>query len=251
MTKPISQMNVYERVHAVMSELGNVKKDGNVAFGKTNYNYVSEAAFITALRPLMIRYRLIVHPYQTKIDTSKTSLTRITTTYAIVAVDFSGDDYAGRTMTIETAGEGADAGDKGIYKAMTGAFKYALRQSFMVATGDDAEATDANGNATNGTPTPMERVRASLTKNNIKLGKPIDVNEQSAAFAKLPRPDFMGGALSYWLKEFGVDISNPDYDQSKYAFAIQAYLKALAKAKDWIEVEQANTDLGYAFNRFE
>ena len=31
------------------------------------------------------------------------------------------------------AGEGADAGDKAPYKAMTGALKYALLQSFLLA----------------------------------------------------------------------------------------------------------------------
>ena len=37
------------------------------------------------------------------------------------------------------AGEGADTGDKAPYKAMTGALKYALLQSFLLASGDDPE----------------------------------------------------------------------------------------------------------------
>lgn len=37
------------------------------------------------------------------------------------------------------SGEGMDKGDKGIYKAQTGALKYYLSVTFMVATGDDAE----------------------------------------------------------------------------------------------------------------
>jgi hypothetical protein len=37
------------------------------------------------------------------------------------------------------AGQGLDVGDKAPYKAMTGALKYALLQSFLLATGDDPE----------------------------------------------------------------------------------------------------------------
>jgi ribosomal protein L11 len=39
-------------------------------------------------------------------------------------------------------GDGADTGDKGIYKAMTGAEKYFLMKTFLVSTGDDPEADE-------------------------------------------------------------------------------------------------------------
>src|ERR1700738_5163472 len=42
-------------------------------------------------------------------------------------------------ITVKVAGEGLDTGDKAPYKAMTGALKYALLQSFLLATGDDPE----------------------------------------------------------------------------------------------------------------
>jgi hypothetical protein len=47
------------------------------------------------------------------------------------------DARSGEELTVRVAGEGADAGDKAPYKAMTGALKYALLQSFLLATGDD------------------------------------------------------------------------------------------------------------------
>lgn len=39
-------------------------------------------------------------------------------------------------------GHGADTGDKGIYKAMTGAEKYFIMKTFLVSTGDDPEADE-------------------------------------------------------------------------------------------------------------
>ena len=50
-------------------------------------------------------------------------------------------------ISVKVAGEGLDPGDKAPYKAMTGALKYALLQSFLLATGDDPE--EERLNATN------------------------------------------------------------------------------------------------------
>lgn len=49
------------------------------------------------------------------------------------------DTETGFSESSVTSGEGMDKGDKGIYKAQTGALKYYLSVTFMVATGDDAE----------------------------------------------------------------------------------------------------------------
>src|SRR4029077_15026588 len=49
------------------------------------------------------------------------------------------DGQTAEAITVKVAGEGLDSGDKAPYKAMTGALKYALLQSFLLATGDDPE----------------------------------------------------------------------------------------------------------------
>jgi hypothetical protein len=46
---------------------------------------------------------------------------------------------SGEEIVAKVAGQGLDVGDKAPYKAMTGALKYALLQSFLLATGDDPE----------------------------------------------------------------------------------------------------------------
>ena len=56
----------------------------------------------------------------------------------VMAYTFMDVDTA-EEITVKVAGEGLDAGDKAPYKAMTGALKYALPQSFLLATGDDPE----------------------------------------------------------------------------------------------------------------
>jgi len=55
---------------------------------------------------------------------------------------------------IETTsfGDGQDGGDKGIYKAITGAKKYAISSTFNLVTDDDPETTHRPPNATNTPP---------------------------------------------------------------------------------------------------
>jgi hypothetical protein len=58
--------------------------------------------------------------------------------WLVMAYTFSDVD-SGEEIIAKVAGQGLDAGDKAPYKAMTGALKYALLQSFLLATGDDPE----------------------------------------------------------------------------------------------------------------
>ncbi len=76
----------------------------------------------------------------------------------VMAYTFT-DVETGEEITTKVAGQGLDAGDKAPYKAMTGALKYALLQSFLLATGDDPEderINHASGNGSERLITPEE-----------------------------------------------------------------------------------------------
>jgi hypothetical protein len=61
----------------------------------------------------------------------------------VMAYTFSDVD-SGEEIVAKVAGQGLDPGDKAPYKAMTGALKYALLQSFLLATGEDPEDEHAD-----------------------------------------------------------------------------------------------------------
>jgi len=66
----------------------------------------------------------------------------------VMAYTFADVD-SGEEIVAKVAGQGLDPGDKAPYKAMTGALKYALLQSFLLATGDDPEDERVDGRAGN------------------------------------------------------------------------------------------------------
>ena len=130
------------QLRKMLKEKGVLKKGGRNEFSK--YSYFSEAQYKELFTELFSEVGLELK--FTELD------------YAI----YDGGKNNGRMpklqftlMDIETGygeetvitGEGQDTGDKAGYKAYTGAVKYYLANTFLVATGDDAEKDSPNGKA--------------------------------------------------------------------------------------------------------
>ncbi|MGO9607791.1 MAG: hypothetical protein ACLQAT_31065, partial [Candidatus Binataceae bacterium] len=77
----------------------------------------------------------------------------------VMAYSFSDVD-SGEEIVAKVAGQGLDSGDKAPYKAMTGALKYALLQSFLLATGDDPEDERADSRTALGSERPITAEQA-------------------------------------------------------------------------------------------
>jgi hypothetical protein len=131
--------SVFEAKAEVMANVGYCLKTTSKGL---NYSYAGEADLIAALRPELIRCGLVLSPVN--VETLPTEryqtarghgmvITRLVVTYRLThAPSASYED-------IMVYGEAADSGDKSGPKAMTMAYKYALRQAFVIETGDDPD----------------------------------------------------------------------------------------------------------------
>lgn len=123
-------------------------KKGVVARDRTNefdrYKYFSEAGYKKLFTELFSNAGL-------ELTTSIDEVERFTVegkqnNGRQVKVLFTLSDVeTGFAETSTFYGEGFDKGDKGLYKAYTGALKYYLANTFMVATGDDPEVESPEG----------------------------------------------------------------------------------------------------------
>lgn len=120
-------------VCAVMTEVGYVQK------GSVNthhrYRYASDADLLVKLQPAMASHGLCIFPSSVTRDDSNPMICHLIVTYTLM-------HSSGESVTIMAPGSGSatkGSEDKAAYKAMTGAYKYALRQLFAVPTGDDPE----------------------------------------------------------------------------------------------------------------
>jgi hypothetical protein len=131
--------NISKAIWAVMTEIGYVQKQKS---GGLSYSFAGEAALIRAVRPFMEKYGITMHVQEQKnvkfetYQTAKGSTMNRTTCVALVVFTHAPSNTA---IYVEALGEGADSGDKSGNKANTCAYKYAIRQTFMIETGDDPD----------------------------------------------------------------------------------------------------------------
>jgi hypothetical protein len=130
--------NIQEAMLAIYKSVGYVQKTKSE---NLSYKFASETGFIQEIRPAMVENGVTVSV--SKMDnltqesyTTKSGAVMMRSTIHGV-VTFS--HVSGSSISVESYGEGSDSGDKSVNKAMTDLYKYALRQTFMIETGDDPD----------------------------------------------------------------------------------------------------------------
>lgn len=134
---------ILRAVNAVMQEVDYVQKKGENDFH--GYKYATEADVLDRLRPAMVKHGLILIPSVAQVSNiDQFGNTTVSINYTLAHV--SGAVWP---QPITAAGAGNDrnkngVGDKGVYKAITGANKYLLFKLFQIETGN-SEPEDAAG----------------------------------------------------------------------------------------------------------
>lgn len=158
MTEEI-RLGIYGKILEVMKSVKYLPKDGTIEFGKTKYGYLSAEEIVKNIRVEMIKQKLIIFPTKTEVTNQTATEKDILVTYNLA------DAESGSYIEIQVPGGGCDSSDKKTYKAMTGAFKYALRQTFMIETGDDDPDKTPSGKSTGN---PGKKTSKKLTDTQIK-----------------------------------------------------------------------------------
>lgn len=131
----MKKSSLVTKLVSVMKEVDRVPKNGrNEIHG---YNYAMETDIVDAVRGKLADLGVFV---STSVASAARhgELTQVTTTHTFH------DAETGETLAVSGYGQGQDRGDKGGYKAITGAIKYFLLKNFLIATGDDPERDDAH-----------------------------------------------------------------------------------------------------------
>jgi hypothetical protein len=139
-----AQLSLRQKLAVVRRRISYVQKRGHNE--RSNYNYVTAADIAGAVGDILAELGVVVVPRLESIshEPARTGRSEVEHVARVVmAYKFMDVDTA-EEITVKVAGEGLDAGDKAPYKAMTGALKYALLQSFLLATGDDPEEERSN-----------------------------------------------------------------------------------------------------------
>ena len=176
------ELNLREKFAEVRRRLGYVQKRGHNE--RHNYSYVTAADLAGSVGDILAELGVVVIPQLQSISTetprsSSDRIARVVMNYRFV------DARSGEELTVRVPGEGANPGDKAPYKAMTGALKYALLQSFLLATGDDPEDERTNSRAALGserviTPEQVSELRGLIEETGTELERVLTYYRVSA-----------------------------------------------------------------------
>lgn len=129
---------VAQKITLAMADMdAYASKDGKNTFHK--YEYTSIAQYMAHVRPALVKHGLVIVPSLISHTDYEDATTDVLMEYTII------DSESGEYLKQRIVGRGQDASsngkrlDKGPYKAYSGAFKYFLAETFMIASGDDPD----------------------------------------------------------------------------------------------------------------
>lgn len=177
-------MTVYQDVANIVAELPAIGKDSvNTQQG---YKFRGIETILEHLKPLLAKHGVFIVPTVLERVPATRQTKGGTNMYEVnLHVQFTFYGSEGDHFSASAWGEGTDMGDKATNKAMTGAFKSVLLQSFAIAGGEDADETS---------PEPSQRLSSVVTDKQIGHMKAL---MDKAGIDRDARGDFAQGIIGH------------------------------------------------------
>jgi len=217
-TKSVEEMNIYEKMLHIQSEISTVAKNLSVDTGKNkSYKAVSERDVKDAVKPLEEKYGVYSYPIkkelieqtfiesETQYGKRKSFYIREKVTYRFVNIH-KPEEY----IEIDGYGDGIDTGDKAPGKSDTYASKYCLLSAYKISTGDDPDKEASQEYTGKAVDVANLAVKLTTVSNNLKqIG--VDPHDDAvvaytleAAKVKSTDPGFLLGDAEAMMRVIAV-----------------------------------------------
>ncbi len=220
----VPHKSLVSKLSEVMAAVERVAKRGhNQHF---NYDFATESDITAAIRKELAARQIMMVPHVESLTWRQVQTRNGVNDVCCAMVEFNlYDGESGDAMKFRIPGEGQDAGDKCVPKALTSALKYALLKLFMIPTGDDPERDTAKA------PTPATRKKdarltpdAPATLVNTKTGEEVPAGEK-------PEPPLGYFYITdYVLKNGWHEMTLPGYDAQGGALHVSTKLSKVGEA---------------------
>ncbi|MGM0302151.1 hypothetical protein IGI66_001769 [Enterococcus sp. AZ048] len=130
--------NLMQKLVEIMNTVDRVPKNGHN--DRQNYSYAQESDIKEVVRKELADRNVIMIPNELDKTTKEIPTRNGSQQLVTLKIEYTLIDAdSGESVKMIGYGDGQDSGDKAVYKAKTGALKYALTSLFMIPTGDDPE----------------------------------------------------------------------------------------------------------------
>lgn len=245
------ERGIVERMADVMADVSAVGKSGQNR--EQGYAFRPIDEFMNALHAPLSKHRVVVTPKVLDVQREERpryargggqqiGVTRI----VCMLVEYTFHAPNGEQLVVVAAGEGADVADKATNKAMAGALKYAIMQTFMVPTRDMTEDQDAS---TPDVPAPASRQQNAAAAAEAAPSTPpradilAKLDEACEALGKT-----RAQLTAKWRKTHNVGAISELDDASKvsdvelyhYVVALQPYVDQAKRQAEAVEPESGD-----------
>ncbi len=126
------------KMATVMDDIEELEKKGFNEFYK--YSYARAEDIFAMVRKHLSKQKIMAFSNIESMETREVETKKGVSIQADVDLSITFiDGDSGASITVFYMGSGIDNGDKYLYKAYTGALKYALKDTFLMSAGDDVE----------------------------------------------------------------------------------------------------------------
>ncbi len=143
----MSELNIYQRINAVMKEVEYVQKDKAVSGGGANYKAVTHDQAVSVIRKSLVAQGIVINPTQVSGEflqmrdlNAAPNPVKMGLYAGTYDVNFVNMDKPEDKVTVTVQAHANDNGDKAPGKAMTYAVKTAILKQFTLETGENDES---------------------------------------------------------------------------------------------------------------
>lgn len=143
----MSELNIYQRINAVMKDVQYVQKDKAVSGGGLNYKAVTHDQVVSVVRASLVNHGIVIEPKQTDgLFITKRDVNAQPTPVKMALyggrydIYFVNIDKPSEKACVTVEAHANDNGDKAPGKAITYAVKTAVLKMFFLETGENDES---------------------------------------------------------------------------------------------------------------
>ena len=140
-----NRISIYERLHAIQSDIKQLEKEGSAGWGKSSFNFFGEAQIKAHMRALYSKHGVFAVPSFDQVTTETVKAPRkdgsvVEEMFQTIAGHIMFYSVDGESLgPFGIVGSGQDAREKGVLGAETVAVRHFIMNTFNISDGMDVE----------------------------------------------------------------------------------------------------------------
>ncbi len=132
-----------QKIINIMSEIEAIPK--TELDEEKNYKFAKSEEIIAMVKPLLVKYKVIILPVKVMNFTTQGNKVFITMKYQFIDIDDPNKD----AIEVEVSGSGFDEKGRAVYAALTGAYRYAMQEVFAIPIVDEIKDNNTDNESDN------------------------------------------------------------------------------------------------------